>query len=54
MTTSTEDSVRRLSTTILDTSIDRIKRELKTLNEELRILMAERERRRPSYDADDD
>jgi hypothetical protein len=45
MTMDPEDSIRRMSSTQIDTAIDRIKREQSQLQEEMRLLEAERERR---------
>ena len=42
---SPEDSIRRMSSTQIDTAIDRIKREQNQLQEERRLLEAERDRR---------
>lgn len=50
--------VNRMSTTQIDTAIDRIKRELRKLEEELALLEAERARRMsarwPSWRREDD
>ena len=45
MTMDSEDSIRRMSSTQIDTAIDRINRELRQFRAERCLLEAERERR---------
>jgi hypothetical protein len=43
--TNLADNIRRMSTAMIDNSIDRMKREIRTMEEELAQLEAERARR---------
>jgi hypothetical protein len=43
--TNPEDNIRRMSTAMIDNSIDRMKKDIRTLEEELALLEAERARR---------